>query len=144
MAERSRHPVLSNDQGFPITVLHVLAKNGPQRTPNMVPTADLWTLVDLAAASAKPEIEFIVLIPDELFVEITNTFKNLLLPTTVDNSVHVALIVWLVRACPANSDARMKHSANCSFHESRGCGLHWAADIVRPGFFHDSQALPHI
>src|SRR5439155_9960738 len=144
MPESSGHSVLSNDERFPISVLHVLSKNCTQRAAHVVPTPDSRRLINFASASGEPEIEFIVLVADEFLIEITNPLEGMLLPATVDNGIDIALIVNPVRACPADGDTRMKLGANCFFHECRRCGLHWPADIVGAGFFHHGQALPDI
>src|SRR5712664_1216356 len=99
--------MLSNDQRFPVSILHVLTEERPERASHVVPTADARGLIDFTSRTGEPKIVLVILVADQFFVEIADARKKALFPAAINHRVYAAFIAGLVRTRSAHRKGRM-------------------------------------
>src|SRR3989442_14604129 len=127
--ERGRGLVFSNDQHFPVAILHILAKKSCQRAAYVVPTANTRGLINLSSRPHESKIVLIILVTHQFFVKKTDPVEDTLPPAAVDYSVHETFIRGLVRTSSADRPGTVEDCANRLFHQRVGPSLHRSADI---------------
>src|SRR5690348_8752764 len=103
-----RQPVFSNDGHLPEAILEVLAEQARERGTWMVPRDDFWRLPDRAAGAHDAQVEFIVLIANEGFVEKAYLLKYLTPPATKVNRVDGTFVGQPVPAGTAHGERALE------------------------------------
>src|SRR5580700_9949545 len=97
MPPGGRKFVLLNHAHLPIAVLHILFEECWQGSSRTVPTPNLRALPYLPPTPDDPQIVFVILIPNQLFIEVAEALEHALSPTSVGYCVHVTFITDVVK-----------------------------------------------
>src|SRR5688572_3906638 len=76
MAQRSGPVVLLYHGHFPVAVLQILAKQSPQAVPRSVGASNRRRVPNFSARQGQAQIELVVLIAQQRFVEMADAVKN--------------------------------------------------------------------
>src|ERR1700676_2997836 len=93
-----RDLVLVNDTHLPESVLEILTEQRRKRSPWAIPGDNFWRLPNLTSRTGKTQVEFIVLIPDELLVKQPKAKERFLAPAAVRHGVHIARVIDVMEA----------------------------------------------
>src|SRR5262245_371209 len=80
-----------------------------------------------------PEIQLVVLIPHQRFVEQTDTFERFLVPAAVNDRVNVAFVVLVVESGAAAGKRTIVCGRDRSLDDAAGLGASGSSDIVGTG-----------
>src|SRR6266487_3535016 len=108
MPPGGRELVFPNNAHFPVAVLRVLAEERRKRTARLIPTLDLRTLPNPAAAPEDTEIVFVILVPHQLLIEIAEALERFTRPTAEIHAVHRTLMIGSVAARATNGERRLE------------------------------------
>src|SRR6266700_5488560 len=125
---------------FPVAVLRVLAEERRKRTARLIPALDLRTLPNPAAAPEDAEIVFVVLVPHQLLIEITEALERFTRPTAEIHAVHRTLMIGSVAARATNGERRLKGRSDGSRYISCAFSHPRTADVIRTRFFESLDA----
>src|SRR4029079_5055258 len=95
-AQRRWPSVLLNDPHLPVAVLKILPEQRRQACTWMVPASNARRVPDLPARPGQPQIEFVVLISHQRFVEKTDTLEHASLIETTEHGVRPAFVAHVV------------------------------------------------
>src|SRR5690348_5383229 len=125
--------VLLDHPHLPISVLHVLAKEGGERAPWAVPAPDCRALPDPAATAHDAQVVLVILVAHQFLVKITETLKPPLSPATVGYRVHISFVIHHMKSRSPDRKRRMVSGRHRAFHVRFRFGSGGPSDIVRPG-----------
>ncbi len=137
LAQRSLSRMLAQYWNAPEAVVEILSKQAEQRGPRSVPGDDRWILPDETAREANSEVEFVVLISYQRFIEEADGYQRICAPAAVGNSVDRSTIIVVAKVGAAGGEWRMKSRVNCTRPVARGAGALWASRVRSPGRLQD-------
>src|SRR5580704_5818750 len=127
---------------FPVTVLRILTGQRRERSSWAIPGTNRGCLPDCAASPYEPQVQFVVLISDENFVEESQLQQSRLPPASRGHRIHIAFVIRIVEACAAAAERRAISKRNCSLHRCIAYGERRAAYVIRFGLHQNSNTLP--
>src|SRR5262245_46631232 len=96
----------------------------------MIPASDARRLEYLSAGPGNPQVVFVVLIADELFVESADSLKNFAWPAAIRDRIHEPFISDVVKSRSTDRIGGVIGSRNGLLHIASCLCPGWAADIV--------------
>src|SRR5215204_3758054 len=107
MAPGSWQPMFLNHPDFPVTILEILAKQRAEIGAWMIPTANTRRVPNPAAATAQAQVELVVLITHERFVEHAQPGEDLAAVKSAEHGVGFAFVGNVMPARAAAGKAAM-------------------------------------
>src|SRR5262250_3009779 len=144
MPRRGWQLVLLNHANFPIAILHLLLQQSSQRFTRIVPTLDFGRLPDFSALTRKPEVKFVVLIPNQFLVKHANAIEYLAGPAAEVNCVDWTRIIGIVPARATTSKSGLESGRDRLANFSPAPSNPRTANIVRTRFFQHFHASSHV
>ena len=136
--------MLSKNGNPPEAVLKVLPEQSAKRRARMIIREDRGVLPNGSAGPAKAQIEFIVLIADERFVERSKSQQQIPSPAAIGDSVGEAGIVFLPEACASGGKPSVKPGGYRAFPEGTGKRVGGSAGVVRARSYRYAYAADDI
>ena len=87
MSGRCGQSMLLDDSNFPVAILRVLTEERTEGGARRIPALDPGRLEDPAPGSRNSQIEFVVFVPRQLFIEESKSVEDLPTPTAEINGV---------------------------------------------------------
>ncbi|MCZ7590369.1 MAG: hypothetical protein M5U27_16220 [Gaiella sp.] len=133
--------MLSHDRGLPETVLEVLAEDPSEAAAGRVVHLDCRVEDDATPGTAEPEIELVVLVPDECLVETSEAHEHVGPECSEGNGVGFDAR-RPVMTCPQDTAERAVHGATDSAFRGRpALREEDAADVLGPAL-HGGERAP--
>src|SRR5579862_4113229 len=106
MAPGGGNAVLADHRYFPEAVLKILAEQSFHGVPGLIPRNNARRLPDLAAGAGEAQIQLVILIADERFIEQTEPLERGLAPTAQVDRIDVTFIGSVVNPGATDGERR--------------------------------------
>src|SRR2546430_744720 len=110
----------------------------------MVPTPNPRGLIHFSATAHDSQVVLIILIANQFFIKIADSIKKTFFPTTVNDGIHIALVIGLMRTRPANGKCGMEHRSDRSLLVGGCSSAHRSPYVICPGLAQYRKAFLNV
>src|SRR5579862_8812713 len=104
----------------------------------MIPALNPWGLPDFAAGAGQPQVEFVILVSHQVFIEQSNAFKNLSIEEATKDGVGRTFVIRVMPTRSADGKGAMMSGGDCPLDPVISFIYHGPTNVISPrglGYF---------